>query len=109
MENGIQEQPKKSYVVTLLLALFFGALGVHRFYTGRVLSGIAQLLTMGGFGVWTFIDIIMLTLGKFKAANDQELDSYNKGCGLLVLAIMIMLFIFGGITTVLTMFTGKLF
>jgi TM2 domain-containing membrane protein YozV len=47
------------------LCLFLGWLGIHRFYNGRVVSGIFQLLTFGGFGIWTLIDLIMIYTDSF--------------------------------------------
>jgi len=57
---------QKSWIATVLLCQFLGALGVHRFYTGRIVSGIFQLLTFGGFGIWTLIDLIMIYTDSFK-------------------------------------------
>ena len=65
--------PPKEWLTTLLLALFLGSLGVHRFYTGHTGIGIAQLLTLGGCGIWALIDIIMIATGKFLDANGQPL------------------------------------
>lgn len=56
----------KEWLVTLLLSLFLGTLGVHRFYVGKIGTGILQLITLGGCGVWTLIDIIMIITGNFK-------------------------------------------
>lgn len=55
----------KSWIATLLLCLFVGNLGVHRFYTGKVGSGIVMLVTCGGFGIWTLIDFIMICCDSF--------------------------------------------
>lgn len=41
---------QKSWIATLLLCLFGGHIGLHRFYTGKIVTGIAFLFTMGGFG-----------------------------------------------------------
>jgi TM2 domain-containing membrane protein YozV len=56
----------KEWLVTLLLSLFLGTLGIHRFYVGKIGTGILQLITLGGCGVWTLIDIIMIATGNFK-------------------------------------------
>ena len=64
-------EPQKSWLATVLLCQFLGTLGMHRFYTGRVVSGIFQLLTFGGFGIWTLVDLIMIVSGDFK-------DQYNR-------------------------------
>jgi len=55
----------KNWWVTFFLCLIFGSFGIHRFYTGKIGSGIIMLLTMGGFGIWTLIDLIMLIMENF--------------------------------------------
>ena len=60
---------QKSWLVTLLLCLFVGTLGVHRFYVGKIGTGILQLITFGGFGIWTLVDIILIVCKKFTDAN----------------------------------------
>lgn len=57
---------EKEWLVTLLLSLFLGTIGVHRFYVGKIGTGILQLITLGGCGVWTLVDIIMIVTGNFK-------------------------------------------
>ena len=56
----------KSKITALLLCIFLGTLGVHRFYVGKVGTGIIWLLTLGIFGIGVIIDIIMIAIGKFK-------------------------------------------
>mgnify|MGYP001322062155 FL=1 len=60
---------EKSFVSTLLLAILLGGLGVHRFYVGKIGTGIVMLLTFGGLGIWTLIDIIMIAVGNFKDSS----------------------------------------
>lgn len=56
----------KSWVATLLLCFFFGVLGFHRFYIGKIGTGILQLLTLGGLGIWALIDFILIIIGSLK-------------------------------------------
>ena len=56
--------PRK-WVVTLILCLFFGVFGVHRFYVGKIGTGILQLFTAGGNFIWTFVDFVTILTGKF--------------------------------------------
>jgi len=56
----------KSKITALLLCIFLGGLGVHRFYVGKIGTGIVWLLTGGVLGIGWLIDIIMIAVGKFK-------------------------------------------
>jgi TM2 domain-containing membrane protein YozV len=66
MSTDMPSTEQKSWVVTLVLCFFLGGLGVHRFYTGKVGTGILQIVTLGGFfGIWVLVDLIMILMGKF--------------------------------------------
>ena len=65
----------KDWLVTLLLCFFVGCLGIHRFYFGKTGTGIAQLLTCGGCGVWTLIDFIIIIMGNFTDAEGKVIKS----------------------------------
>tara|TARA_B100000767_G_C19659355_1_gene490283 strand:+ start:329 stop:670 length:342 start_codon:yes stop_codon:yes gene_type:complete len=53
----------KSQLTALLLCIFLGGIGIHRFYLGNTWQGIVQLLTFGVFGIWTLIDFVLLCTG----------------------------------------------
>jgi TM2 domain-containing membrane protein YozV len=64
---------QKDWLTTLLLCIFLGELGIHRFYTGHIGIGIVQLITGGGCGIWWLIDLILIITDKFKDAKGQPL------------------------------------
>lgn len=66
---------KKSFLITLLLAIFLGMFGAHRFYVGKVWTGIIYLLTAGIFGIGYIIDIVLIILGKFTDAKGHEIKN----------------------------------
>ena len=60
---------EKNWVVALLLCIFLGELGIHRFYVGKIGTGIIYLLAGGLFGIGWVVDLILIIVGKFK---DEE-------------------------------------
>ena len=64
-------QSDKNWVAVLLLGLLgiFGIAGIDRFYTGSILLGILKLITFGGLGLWTIIDVILVVTGSYKDGN----------------------------------------
>lgn len=64
---------EKSQVVALILVILVGGLGIHRFYLGYTWQGIVQLLTLGGCGIWSLIDLIRIIMGTLKP-KDGEYD-----------------------------------
>ena len=65
---------EKSRLVALLLCFFLGWLGAHRFYVGKVGTGILMPLTLGGFfGIWVLVDLIFIACGIFRDKDDQRL------------------------------------
>lgn len=70
-ESFNQNKSDKSFVITLVLCIFFGFLGVHRFYAQKVGTGLVWLFTAGLFGVGYVVDIILITSQTF-------VDKQNK-------------------------------
>jgi TM2 domain-containing membrane protein YozV len=63
---------EKRVLPALLLCFFFGVFGIHRFYVGKKGTGLLQLLTLGGLGVWVLIDLITILFGGFRDAEGEK-------------------------------------
>lgn len=61
---------QKSSGISWILWLFTGGLGGHRFYLGKIGTGVAMLFTLGGLGIWAFIDLFLLS-GMIRDTNNK--------------------------------------
>ena len=59
----------KDWIITLVLSILVGTLGIDRFYTGSIVLGILKLITFGGLGLRWLIDLIMLVTGNDRDGN----------------------------------------
>ena len=73
--NNFNNMPNvgKDWLTTLLLCIFLGNIGIHRFYTGHIGIGIAHVLTLGGCGIWTLVDLIFIATDKFTDSEGNAL------------------------------------
>ena len=91
------EISSKSRLITLILSFLL----VHRFYVGKIVSGIIFLFTIGGFGIWWLIDIIQIISGSFKDqygkfVNNWEADKKQLTMAGGALAVVVLLGAIGG-------------
>ena len=71
------ESSEKKILPAFLLCFFLGPLGIHRFFVGKTGSGIAQIFTLGGCTIWSFIDLIMIACGSFKDSKGKTLKEWT--------------------------------
>jgi TM2 domain-containing membrane protein YozV len=69
VSNNRTLNPK--WLVTILLAGLLGVFGVHRFYLGKIGTGILMLITAGGLGIWYLIDLIIALTGNMSDENGE--------------------------------------
>ena len=72
--SEITNQSDKKMVVAALLCFFLGWLGIHRFYVGKAGTGILMIFTLGGLGLWSLVDLIMIIVGSFKDKDGRDLQ-----------------------------------
>ena len=87
---------KKSAIVAIVLCLaaYLGVGGLHRFYVGKIGTGILMLVTMGGFGVWALIDLVIIVVGRFRDSDDHLMKMTKSSLGIFaVIVVMCSLFL----------------
>jgi hypothetical protein len=67
----------KSRAVALPLGVLLGVFGAHRFYVGKIGTGILQLFTFGGFGLWWLYDVITIASGEFRDADGRRVSLWD--------------------------------
>lgn len=67
----------KRILPAFLLCFFFGVFGVHRFYVGKVGTGIVQLLTFGGLGIWALVDLILILCSAFTDDRGNKITQWT--------------------------------
>lgn len=72
--NIMERRFMKSKLAALLLCIFLGAIGVHRFYVGKIGTGILWLLTGGVFGIGVIVDIILIATDNFLDGQGNPLQ-----------------------------------
>jgi TM2 domain-containing membrane protein YozV len=72
----MEEVSPKSRLATTLFAWFLGCFGVHRFYLGKVGTGLLMLFTLGGFGIWALIDFILAVSGLMTDSQGRRVKNW---------------------------------
>lgn len=68
----------RSFIATWMFAWLLGWLGVDRFYLGKIGTGIVKLITIGGFGIWWLIDLILTLAGVQRDKEGRLLPDYEQ-------------------------------
>ena len=67
----------KSRAVSLALCIPLGVFGAHRFYVGKVGTGLLMLCTLGGLGLWYLYDLITIASGEFRDGDGRKVSLWD--------------------------------
>ncbi|MFC2067728.1 TM2 domain-containing protein [Chloroflexota bacterium] len=76
VDTKIEEVSSKSRLAVTLFSFFLGELGIHRFYLGKIGTGILMIVTLGGLGIWYLIDFIMAVAGAMKDKEGKPIKNW---------------------------------
>ena len=76
--KAVVNSNKVNWLTTFILCLLLGWMGIHRFYVKKIISGVFMLLTVGGFGLWWLIDLILILTGSFKDKEGNNIRRAEK-------------------------------
>lgn len=76
---------------TFFLGVFLGVFGAHRFYVRKIGTGVLQLVTFGGLGIWWLVDMIMILVGKFKDKSGAVIPNIAPKLSWSVFAVVVII------------------
>ena len=65
------DRSDKKLIPAAALCFLLGVFGAHRFYVGKTGTGVLQLVTLGGLGLWMLYDLILILTGQFRDEDDK--------------------------------------
>ena len=77
LNNQEYKMSEKRILPVFLLCFLFGVFGAHRFFVGKYGTAVLQLLTIGGLGIWTTIDLIIIIVGAFTDSEGKKITQWT--------------------------------
>jgi len=105
----VLKNKQRHFLAVFFLSFMWGTFGADRFYLGKYGTGILKLVTFGGFGLWTLIDLALIMNGAMRDKQGKEMlefERYRKFAGRTVLIfslVVLMIVVVSGVSLVYTL------
>ena len=76
-QEHVRTGSDKRILPAAILSFLFGVFGAHRFYVGKKGTGVLQLLTLGGLGIWAMVDFVLIVCGEFRDGEGRRITEWT--------------------------------
>jgi len=102
--TSAQEISPKSGLTAFILCFFFGIFGIHRFYVGKIGTGILMLLTCGGLSFWMLYDLFSIICKNFTDSQHRTVEIAKNTTAprnVVIVIFCVYVLFFGSISTLI--------
>ncbi len=77
MQPAAKALDERKLLPVFLLAFLLGPFGAHRFFVGKIGTGLLMLFTLGGVGLWVLVDLVMIITGNFRDKEGNRITEWT--------------------------------